>query len=122
MFQFFVQLLVNAAGFLTAIALLPGIHPTSSNRVDILVISLVAALINTVFLPIFRFFTLPMTFLTLGLWLWILNMIMFWFAGYVGREVGFGFTVDGFLTTFLGALLVSIVSSVFGFLLLSGQQ
>ena len=116
--KFIIHIIVNAAGFLTAIALLPGIHPTSSNRKDVLIIALLAALINSVFTPIFRFFTFPMTLLTLGLWLWFLNMIMFWFAGYVGRELGFGFTVNGFWTTFFGALFVSLVSSIFGYLLI----
>ena len=114
---FLARWLVNAAGFFAAILVVPGIMTAAQSRWDIMLIATVAGLVNTVFSPIFKFFTFPFVFLTLGLWLLIANMIMFWLAGYLGQEMGFGFTVNGFWATFLGALIVSVVSSVFGALI-----
>ncbi len=114
---FLIRWLVNAAGFFSAILVVPGITTAAQSRWDTVLIAIVAGLVNTVIGPIFKFFTFPFVFLTLGLWLLIANMIMFWFAGYLGHEMGFGFTVNGFWATFLGALMVSVVSSIFGSLL-----
>lgn len=118
MWYFLIRWLVTAAGFLAAIAIVPGIHPTSPGVTDLIWISLLAGLINCVITPIFKFFTFPFVLLTLGLWLWIANMIMFWFAGFLGRELGFGFIVSGFWSVFFGALIVSFVSWIFGSFLL----
>ena len=115
--KFLVNWLVSTAGFFTAILVIPGISTTADSRFDVVLIAFVAGFINSIFSPILRFFTFPFIFLTLGLWLLIANMIMFWFAGYLGQELGFGFSVSGFWAIFFGALIVSIVSSVFGWLL-----
>ncbi|MES2504381.1 MAG: phage holin family protein [Myxococcota bacterium] len=110
------KIILNAAGFLTAILIVPGIHVRSHDHWHLIGIALMAGLINTILGPILKFFTFPFIFLTLGLWIIIANMIMFWFAGSMGQQFGFGFTVDGFWPTFQGALIVSIVNLVFGFL------
>lgn len=115
--NFFLRWLVNAAGFFAALAIVPGITPTSQATWDVIAIVLVAGLINTVLGPVLKFVTFPIIFLTLGLWLLCLNMILFWFAGQLGQELGFGFTVSGFLPTFFGAIIVSVVSTLFGFVL-----
>ena len=114
--------IVNSAGFLTAILVVPGIHVMSVDRWHLIGIALVAGLANTVMGPIFKFFTFPFIFLTLGLLIWIANMMLFWFAGYVGQQFGFGFTLDGFWATFLGALIVSGVNLFFGFLFRSVRE
>lgn len=114
--------MLNSAGFLTAILVVPGIHVMSTDKRHLFGIALVAGLANTVMGPIFKFFTFPFIFLTLGLWIWIANMMLFWFAGYVGQQFGFGFTLDGFWATFLGALIVSGVNLFFGFLFRSVQK
>ena len=118
---FLIHILVNALGYFTAISLLPGIHPTSPEKSQVLIIAVVAGLLNSIFLPIFRFFTFPMTIMTLGLWLFFLNIIMFWFVGYMGKELGFGFTVESFWTALAGALIVSFVSWAFGSLLITNR-
>lgn len=115
--RFLVNWLVSTAGFFLAILLVPGINTSAESRFDVVLIAFVAGFINSIFSPIFRFFTFPFIFLTLGLWLLVANMIMFWFAGYLGQELGFGFTVSGFWATLWGALIVSIVSSIFGWIL-----
>src|SRR3989338_5482420 len=111
--------ILNSAGFLTAILVVPGIHVKSTDHWHLIGIALIAGLANTVMGPIFKFFTFPFVILTLGMWIWVGNMMLFWFAGYIGGQFGFGFTLDGFWATFLGALIVSYVNIFFGFLLRS---
>ncbi|MBL4817671.1 MAG: phage holin family protein [Deltaproteobacteria bacterium] len=114
--------ILNSAGFLTAILIVPGIHVQSTDQWHLIGIALVAGAINSILGPIFKFFTFPMVFFTLGLWLWIANMILFWFAGHIGQQFGFGFTLDGFMPTFLGALIVSAVNLIFGSLFRSSKD
>jgi putative membrane protein len=111
--RFLMQWLGTSVGFLAAIFLVPGINvPVLSDRLDIIVIAIVAGLANCVLTPILRFFTLPFVILTFGLWLFILNVILFWLVGSLGREFGFGYTLDGVLPAILGSIVVSIVSTV----------
>lgn len=117
----FTRWMLNSAGFLTAILVVPGIHVRSTDHWHLVGIALMAGFANTIMGPIFKFFTFPFVFLTLGLWIWIGNMMLFWFAGYVGQQFGFGFISDGFWATFLGALIVSTVNIFFGFLFRSAR-
>src|SRR5436309_1472965 len=108
--RFLMRWLGTSAGFLAAIFLVPGIYlPVPHGPWDVIAIAAVAGLANTVLTPIFRFFTLPMVILTFGIWIFILNVILFWLVGYLGRESGFGFTLDGVLPAILGSIVVSIV-------------
>jgi putative membrane protein len=111
--NFVFRWLGSSIGFLTAIFLIRGINaPTPGGPWDIIAIALIAGLANVVLTPIFRFFTFPFIILTFGLWLFVLNVLLFWLVGYLGREFGFGFTIDGVLPAVLGSIVVSIVSTV----------
>ena len=96
--------LVNALALLA----LPYIFP--SIRVDSFVTALIAALvlglINTLIRPVLVLLTLPVTLLTLGLFIFVINGLLFWF---VGSFVD-GFTVDGFWTAVFGAIVYSLIS------------
>lgn len=103
---FFVRVLVNILAIILAASIVPGI------RLDG-VLSAVAAgvllgLVNAVVRPVLLILTLPITLLTLGLFLFVLNGLCFWLvAGLVT-----GFHVDGFWSAMLGALVVSVASWV----------
>ena len=87
--------------------LLPGLI-----RVDGVWAALVAAfilgIVNTVLRPILIFFTLPITILTLGLFLLVVNGLMLWLVSAIVK----GFYVNGFWGAVLGSLLISLVSWV----------
>jgi putative membrane protein len=53
--------------------------------------------------------TLPVTLLTLGLFLFVINALMFWFVG----DILSGFRVDGFLSALFGSIVYSIASWFF---------
>lgn len=71
-----------------------------------LIAALVLGLINTLIRPILVVLTLPVTVLTLGLFIFIINGLLFWL---VANMVG-GFQVAGFWPAVGGALLYSLIS------------
>jgi putative membrane protein len=71
-----------------------------------LVAALVLGLINTLIRPILIFFTFPVTVLTLGLFILVINGLMFWAAS----DLVQGFQVAGFSSALMGALLYSVIS------------
>ena len=82
----------------------PGI--TISNFVTALVAAAVIALINIFIKPILVFLTLPINILTLGIFILVINAILFMFVAYLVP----GVEVNGFWSAFIGALLLSILS------------
>ena len=84
--------------------IVPGI--TISSFATALIASIVIALINLVIKPILIFLTLPINILTLGLFILVINALLFMFVAYLIP----GVEVDGFWSAFLGALLLSIFS------------
>lgn len=71
-----------------------------------LIVALLLGLINAVVRPILILLTLPVTILTLGLFILVINALLFWF---VGSFVD-GFHVGGFWSAFWGTILYSLVS------------
>jgi putative membrane protein len=103
---FLVRVLLNAVAIVLAGAIVPGIE------VDGLLPALAAGaalgLVNAVIRPILLILTLPITLVTLGLFILVLNGLCFWL---VSAFVP-GFHVAGFWSAVGGALLVSVVSWV----------
>ena len=104
--------LVNAVALMAVAYLLPGI--AVSSFVAALVAALVLGLVNAVIRPILILLTLPATLLTLGLFIFVINGLLFWF---VGSFIA-GFTVTGFWPGVFGAVGYSIVSWALSALLL----
>ena len=96
--------LINAAALLVLPYLLPSIHVASFATA--LWVAVVLGLINAVIRPVVLLLTLPVTLLTLGLFIFVINGLLFWFAGSILK----GFVVDTFWHGVLGAVLYSIFS------------
>ncbi|MGO8753747.1 MAG: phage holin family protein [Gallionellaceae bacterium] len=101
----------NALALLAVAYLLPGVRVDGIESA--LIAALVLGLINTLIRPLLILFTLPVTVLTLGLFILVINGLLFWFAGSVLR----GFHVSGFWAGLMGALLYSILSALFSLLI-----
>ena len=101
---FLVRALVNALAILLAVNVVPGIE--ARGLVTILGAGLVLGLINAVVRPVLLVLTLPLTLVTLGLFLLVLNALCLWLTSALVK----GFTVHGFWAAFFGALIVSVVS------------
>ena len=71
-----------------------------------LIAALVLGLINTLIRPVLVLLTLPVTLLTLGLFIFVINGLLFWLVGSFVE----GFTVSGFWAGVFGAIVYSIIS------------
>lgn len=103
--------ILNAVALLIVAYLLPGINVASFGSA--LIAALVLGLLNTLVKPVLILLTLPITVVTLGLFLLVLNALVFWFAGSILK----GFEVAGFWWALLGALVYSVVSGLLSRLL-----
>jgi putative membrane protein len=101
---FLLRLLVNAAAVYLAVRWVPGIR--AEGLAAILIAALVLGLVNTIIRPILLVVTLPITLVTLGIFLLVLNAFCFWLTAALVP----GLAVDSFLPAFLGAIVVSVVS------------
>ncbi len=90
----------------------PGIHV--SGPVAALIAALVIGLVNATIGLIVKVITFPLTILTLGLFWLVINAIMLELASVFVP----GFTVHGFVSAFVGAILLSLVSSLLHWLVL----
>jgi len=79
-----------------------------------IIAALVLGLVNALIRPILVLLTLPVTFLTLGLFIFVINGLMFWA---VSQMVG-GFHVAGFWSAVGGAILYSVISWILSALIL----
>ena len=104
--------LINAVSLIAVAYLLPGIGVESF--ITALVAALVLGLVNAVIRPILVLLTLPVTLVTLGLFILVINGLLFWF---VGSFIS-GFVVSGLLSGILGAIVYSLVSWALAALLL----
>jgi putative membrane protein len=103
---FIIKILVTAVAVYVAAYLLPGVTITDIKTT--IIVALVLALLNTFIKPILVILTIPITLLTLGLFLLIINALMVkWAAGLVD-----GFQVDGWLSALLVSIIVTVVSYI----------
>jgi putative membrane protein len=104
MFQFLVTWLATAISLLVTAYLVPGLQIDSFTAAAIGAI--VLGIVNSLVKPILVIFTLPLTILTLGLFLLVVNAIAFGLVGYLTP----GFHVNGFFPAVIGSIVLSLVS------------
>ena len=95
---------LNALALIAVANYVPGIQV--GGFIDALVAAFFLGLVNALIRPVLLLLTLPVTLLTLGLFIFVINGFLFWFTGSVLR----GFIVDTFWHGVLGALLYSVFS------------
>jgi putative membrane protein len=101
---FVVRVLIVAVGLWVASKVVPGV--TISDAWSLLWAALILGLVNAVVRPVVIVMTLPLTVLTLGLFLLVINAAMLSLVAWLLD----GMTVDGFWSAFFGAIVVSLVS------------
>ena len=103
----------------TAVSLLITAYFVPGFKIDGFTAALIGAvilgLVNAIVRPILVLLTLPLTILTLGLFLFVINAITFWLVAAITP----GFFISGVLTPFIGAIVLTIVSSIVTFVLRS---
>jgi putative membrane protein len=104
MLRLLVVWLINAVALMALPYVFKSIHVADFTAA--LIAALVLGLINALIRPLLVLLTLPVTILTLGLFIFIINGLLFWFAGSFIQ----GFKVDGFWAGVFGAIVFSIIS------------
>src|SRR5690349_10478705 len=115
------RLLINAAALWCAARFIDGIS-YSGSWPGLVGLALVFAVVNTFIKPVLKFFSFPVTVLTLGLFLLVINALMLLLTAFIAERVGIAFTVRGFVPALLGAICVSLVSMVLGAILISDRE
>ncbi|MFD1094183.1 phage holin family protein [Salegentibacter chungangensis] len=104
--NFILRILLTALAVVVLAKFLPGVHVAS--YVTAIIVAIVLAILNLIVKPILVIFTLPVTILTLGLFLLVINAIIILLAdAFVG-----GFQVDGLLIAIIFSLLLSLFQSI----------
>jgi putative membrane protein len=106
MIGFLLRAAIAALGLWVASQLLPGLSFDSTQK--LVIAALVLGVVNAIVRPVAFVLTLPLTVVTLGLFLFVLNAAM---IGLVARLIP-GFRIDGFWTAMLAAIIVGVVSWV----------
>lgn len=99
-----VRWLLNTLALFVVVTFVPGFH--YRDLVTLAVAALVLGLLNAIIRPIFFILTLPLTILTLGLFLIILNGIMLEITAWLVP----GFRIDDFIAACIGALVLAVFS------------
>jgi putative membrane protein len=108
--------LVNAAALMLVAYLYPGVQVDSPGAA--ILAAIVLGLVNAVVRPILLVLTLPVTILTLGLFIFVINALMFWLAsGIVG-----GFHVTGFWAALIGSILYSLITLVTSWIVFGSKK
>lgn len=103
---FIVKILITGIAALLAAYILPGVQIAGFGSA--LILAVVLALLNAVVRPILVILTIPVTVLTLGLFLLVINAIIILLAGYLVP----GFSVDGFLWALAFSLVLSLIVAI----------
>jgi putative membrane protein len=106
MIKLIVKWLLSAAALLFVAFIYSGVEVKSFSAA--LIAAFVIGLLNAVVRPILVIFTLPVTVVTLGLFLFVINALMFWAAA----EVMTGFQVRDFVAALIGSVIYSLLGMV----------
>src|SRR5438105_14566301 len=106
MMRFLARLVLNGVAIILAAYVLPGLH--ISGPLPALVAGVILGFVNAIVRPILFVLTLPLTLVTLALFIFVLNAICFALTAWLVP----GFSVGGFWWALLGALLLGVVSCI----------
>jgi putative membrane protein len=124
--KFLIRLVVNAIALWLTVKIVPDLKwVDEKDLVSIVVLALIFGVINSYLKPILKLLSLPLRLITLGLFGLVINTALFLLLAWVGDQLGVGFTIAGWpaaafsagvvVTAFIGALVLSIVSSILAF-------
>lgn len=115
-----IRWLINAIAIAVTVYFVPGISVggDSANQlfgIDIktlLAVSLIFGLINALVRPILKLLSCPLVFLTLGLFIFVINAAMLMLTSAISQDLGLQFYVEDFGTALLGSIVISLISIV----------
>jgi putative membrane protein len=120
-----VQLLINAAALFAAVYIVPGLEFDFAPEfawLKFLLVAFIFGLVNTFIRPILQIFSLPITLMTLGLFLIVINALMLLLTGAISNELALGLTVADFVAALLGSLVITIVGTLLSLVIGAGRK
>ena len=112
MLSFFLTWIVAAVSLVITANLVPGMAVVSFPAA--MLAAVVIGLVNAVVKPIITLLTLPLSILTLGLFLFVVNAISLSLASWLAGAFDIGFEVSGFWPALFGSIVLSFVSGLIG--------
>lgn len=112
MLNFALTWLVAAASLMITAFIVPGVHVASFPAA--IGAAVVVGFVNAIIRPLVTILTLPLTILTLGLFLLVVNAISLSLASWLSSIFNIGFTVNGFWPALFGSIVLSVVSGLIG--------
>ncbi len=106
MLGYFLTTLITALSLLIVDLAVPGVNITSFPSA--LIAGVAIGLVNALIKPVLSLLSLPVTFLTLGLFSFVVNGICFWLASVLAP----GFAANGIVAIILGPVVLSLVSTL----------
>jgi putative membrane protein len=106
------QILVNAGALYVAVLVVPGLDFDQGGDDwwwKFLLVAVAFSLINSYIRPVLRILTFPISIVTLGLFLLVINALMLMLTGAISQELGLGLVVDDFWAALLGSIVISVV-------------
>ena len=108
---FLVAVLVNTAALWVAVYLLPGLV-FEGEWYQWLILGLIFGVVNAFVKPILKLLTLPITMVTLGLFLLVLNALMLYLTSFLAGPILSAFTINSFVDAILGGIIIAVVGMV----------
>lgn len=113
-----IGILVTAAALWVTTVVVPGIQIESSFTA-FLIVAVIFGLVNVFVKPVFKLLSLPVTILTLGLFLFVINALMLMLTAWL---VGNAMSIEGsgmsqLFTALIGSIVISIASTVIGWIM-----
>jgi putative membrane protein len=117
--KFILRWAINSVALYVAIVLLPQYILYHGNYIDIIWLALIFGLVNAILRPPAKLASCLLIILTLGLFTFVINALLFALTGWIGSAFGIGFTLADpwFWSAFLGSLVTTAVSVVLSYFL-----
>ena len=103
-----IQILINAAALWVAVWLFDGLD-FQGEWWKFLLVAVAFSLVNSYIRPILRILTFPISIVTLGLFLIVINALMLLLTAAISEQLGLGFTVADFWAALWAAIVIAIV-------------
>ena len=119
-----ISLLITAAALYVAVWLVPGLEfnfASDDGWWRFLLVAFIFGLVNSFVRPILQILTFPITMVTLGLFLIVINALMLMLTGAIAQELNLGLTVADFVAALLGAIVISLVGLVLSMIIGAGR-
>ena len=122
-----IRLAANALALAITVYVVPGLSWGDSEVLTIVVTALIFGVINIFIKPVLRLLSLPIRMMTFGLFSFVINVALLFLLAWIGGQIGRGiliagwpndaFSLEAIVAGALGALLLSILSTLFSFVI-----